>query len=116
MISWTSLSSPSSDLCLQSPGPSPGLLCLMEDTFSSGQFLAYGVWCREGTLDLTQQEGNAHCPTLGEGHCQPMPCTSCTLTASAPSYVGTGVGILDMNSIPDPTNPDSNLSLTLPLT
>lgn len=43
----------------------------MEDAFSSGQFLAYGVWCREGTLDLTQQEGNAHCPTLGEGHRQP---------------------------------------------
>lgn len=34
-----------------------------------GSFPAFGIWYREGTLDLIQQKGNACCPTLGEGHC-----------------------------------------------
>lgn len=73
MIRRASLSSPPSDFCLQPSGPSPGLLCLTEDTFSSGKLPA-SVWCREGTLNLIQQKGNACCPTLGKGHCQRTPC------------------------------------------
>lgn len=46
----------------------------MENTFSFGQLLAYSIWHREGTLDLIQQEGNARCPTVGEGHRQHMAC------------------------------------------
>lgn len=74
MIKWASLSSPPADLCLQTPGPSPGLLCLTEDTFSSEQLPASGIWYREGTLGLIQQEGNACCPTLGQGRRQSTPC------------------------------------------
>lgn len=73
MIRWASLSSPPSDFYLQPPGPSPGLLCLIEDTFSSWQLLVSGIWCREGTLDLIQQEANACYLTLREGHRQATP-------------------------------------------
>lgn len=61
-------SSPPSDLCLRPPGPSPGLLRLTEDTSGFGQLLASSVRGREGTLDVIQQEGDAGCPALGEGH------------------------------------------------
>lgn len=73
-ISLAFPSSPPSDLYHQPPGPSPGLLCPVEDTFSFGQLLTLGIWCREGTLDLIQQEGKARCPILGDGHHQPTPC------------------------------------------
>lgn len=89
----------------------------MEDTFSFGQLLASSVWCREGTVDLIQQEGNAGCPTLGEGHCQPMPChqlhthSICTFICRDECR---DVGMWTL--IPDPMDPDPNISLTLPLT
>lgn len=74
MIRQAPLSSPPSDFYLQPSGPSPGLLCLTEDTFSSGKLLASGIWRREATLDLIQQKGKACCPTLGQGHRQHTPC------------------------------------------
>lgn len=104
LTSGTSLPPPP-DPYLQPPGLSPGLLCTLHCTSSSGA--APGLPSAGATLDLMTWAESAHRSTSGAEQrlpgCHPAAGLlrhSSTPLASAPLSVGVSIGTLDVNSDP----------------